>query len=105
MLQGYCEEVIDGITGTRLDRSVQMHDDVLRLRRLVDDLGALADADAVTTRPDLDHQTCDLAAVVGGVLDGLAPTVEAHQHDLQRHLETVYVNGDEAGSGRSSRTW
>ena len=79
---------------------VQMHDDVLRLRRLVDDLGALADADAATTQPDHHRQPCDLAAVVALVLDRLAPTVEQHQHRLERHLESVLVNGDPARLGQ-----
>lgn len=100
LLQGNCEEIIDGIAEPTLDRFVQMHDDVLRLRRLVDDLGALADADAATTRPGLDHQRCDLAAVTGAVLDGLAPTVEAHQQLLERHLEPVFVDGDPARLGQ-----
>lgn len=41
-MQGGCEEIIDGITEPSMEHFVQMHDDVLRLRRLVDDLGALA---------------------------------------------------------------
>ena len=39
LLQGGCEEIIDGITEPSIEHFVQMHDDVLRLRRLVDDLG------------------------------------------------------------------
>lgn len=100
LLQGNCEEIIDGIAEPTLDRFVQMHDDVLRLRRLVDDLGELADADAATTRPDHGSQTCDLAAVVGRVLDDLKPTVEAHQQHLERDLQPVYVDGDPARLGQ-----
>lgn len=100
LLQGNCEEIIDGIAEPSLDRFVQMHDDVLRLRRLVDDLGALADADAATTRLGIDHHTCDLAVEVGTVLDGLAPTIEANQQHLQHHLEHVHVDGDAARLGQ-----
>ena len=100
LLQGDCEEIIDGIGEPTLERFVQMHDDVLRLRRLVDDLGELADADAATTRPDLDHQSCNLAAVVTRVLDGLEPTIEAHQQQLRRHIEPVKVDGDPVRLGQ-----
>lgn len=94
LLQGSCEEVIDGIAPPDLERFVQLHDDVLRLRRLVDDLGTLADADAAATEPRLHHVRCDLADVAAQVTDSLAPLLDAHQHTLDRHLEPVDVNGD-----------
>ncbi len=100
LMQGNCEEIIDGISEPTLERFVQMHDDVLRLRRLVDDLAALADADAATTQPVLDRQTCDLAAVVTVVVDGLDPILEAHQHQLERHLDPILVDGDPARLGQ-----
>ena len=96
LLQGSCEEVIDGIAAPDLDRFVQLHDDILRLRRLVDDLGTLADADAAATEPRLHHVRCDLAAVAAQVADSLAPLLDAHQHTLNRHLESVEVRGDPA---------
>ncbi|MBI4883909.1 MAG: HAMP domain-containing protein, partial [Actinobacteria bacterium] len=59
LLQGGCEEIIDGITEPTMERVVQMHDDVLRLRRLVDDLGALAEADAALAGPSIAVERCD----------------------------------------------
>lgn len=94
LLQGSCEEVIDGIAPPDLGRFVQLHDDVLRLRRLVDDLGTLADADAAATEPRLDHDRCDLADVAAQVADSLAALLDAHQHTVVRHLTSVEVNGD-----------
>ena len=94
LLQGSCEEIIDGIAEPSLERFVQLHDDVLRLRRLVDDLSVLADADAATTEPTLRHEQCDLADIAAMVADSMAPLVEAHQHQLRRHLEPVTIGGD-----------
>jgi two-component system, OmpR family, sensor histidine kinase BaeS len=98
VLQGNCEEIIDGIAEPSMERFVQMHDDVLRLRRLVDDLGTLADADAdadaAGTEPMLRRERCGLAAVAGHVADSMMALIEANQHQLTRHLESVTVDGD-----------
>ncbi|MHB1128530.1 MAG: sensor histidine kinase [Ilumatobacteraceae bacterium] len=100
LLQGNCEEIIDGITEPTLDRFVQMHDDVLRLRRLVDDLDILADADAATTEHDLRRERCDLAVIAARVADSMTPMINAHQHQLQQHLRSVFVDGDPARLGQ-----
>lgn len=94
VLQGSCEEIIDGIAEPSLERFVQLHDDVLRLRHVVDDLGVLADADAATTEPLLRHERCDLATIAAAVADSMASTIDANQHQLVRRLETVMVDGD-----------
>lgn len=100
LLQGTCEEVIDGIAPPDLERFVQLHDDVLRLRRLVDDLGALADADAAATEPRLQQIGCDLAAVASRVADELGPLIDAHHHTLTRRLTPVDVRGDPTRLGQ-----
>ena len=100
LLQGNCEEIIDGITAPTLDRFVQMHDDVLRLRRLVDDLDILADADAATTEHDLRRERCDLAVIAERVADSMLPMINAHQHRLHQHLRSVFVDGDPARLGQ-----
>jgi len=96
LLQGECEEIIDGITEPTIEHFVQMHDDVLRLRRLVDDLGTLADADAVLAGPSLKVEPCDLAEIAASVADALRPLAEANQQQLNRHLEPAIVDGDPA---------
>jgi two-component system sensor histidine kinase BaeS len=96
LMQGGCEEIIDGITEPTVEHFVQMHDDVLRLRRLVDDLGTLADADAALAGPSLKVEPCDLAEVVAGVADALRPLAEANQQQLNRHLKPALVDGDPA---------
>ena len=96
LLQGGCEEIIDGITEPTVEHFVQMHDDVLRLRRLVDDLGALADADAALAGPSLKVEPCDLAEIAAAVADALRPLAEANQQQLNRQLEPAMVDGDPA---------
>lgn len=103
LLQGNCDEIIDGIAEPTLDRFVQMHDDVLRLRRLVDDLGTLADADAATTEHDLRRERCDLAIIAAKVADSMTPMINAHQHQLQQHIRSVFVDGDPAGIDAEDR--
>jgi two-component system sensor histidine kinase BaeS len=94
LLQGGCEEIIDGITEPSIEHFVQMHDDVLRLRRLVDDLGTLAEADAALAGPNIAVERCDLAAIAAEAADALRPLAEANQQQVNRHLETAMVNGD-----------
>ncbi len=100
LLQGNCEEIIDGITEPTLDRFVQIHDDVLRLRRLVDDLDTLADADAATTEHNLRRERCDLAVIAERVAGSMLPMINAHQHRLHLHLRSVFVDGDPARLGQ-----
>ena len=96
LLQGSCEEIIDGITEPAVEHFVQMHDDVLRLRRLVDDLGTLADADAALAGPSLRVEPCDIAEIAASVIDALRPLAAANQQQLNRHLEPSIVDGDPA---------
>ena len=96
LLQGGCEEIIDGITEPTIEHFVQMHDDVLRLRRLVDDLGTLAEADATLAGPSLRIESCDLAEIAASVADALRPLAEANQQQLNRKLEPAIVDGDPA---------
>ena len=96
LLQGGCEEIIDGITEPSMEHFVQMHDDVLRLGRLVDDLGTLAEADAALAGANIAVERCDLAEIAAGAADALRPFAEANQHQVHRQLEPAIINGDPA---------
>ncbi len=96
LLQGGCEEIIDGITEPSMEHFVQMHDDVLRLRRLVDDLGTLAEADAALAGANVAVERCDLAEIAAGAADALRPLAEANQQQVHRQLEAAIINGDPA---------
>ena len=73
---------------------MQIHDDVLRLRRLVDDLGTLAEADAALAGPNIAVERCDLAEIAAGAADALRPLAEANQQQVNRQLETAIIHGD-----------
>ena len=94
LLRGSCEEVIDGIAAPSIERFTQMHDDVLRLSRLVDDLSSLADADAALTEPFLALTRCDLAAVAAVAADAVTPMFDARGQRIERRLEPAPVFGD-----------
>ena len=94
LLQGGCEEIIDGVAEPTMEHFVQMHDDVLRLRRLVDDLGALAAADAALAEPLTSLEPCDLATIAATAADALQPLVDAGHHRLVRRLLPAMVAGD-----------
>ena len=100
LLQGGCEEIIDGITEPSIEHFVQMHDDVLRLRRLVDDLGALSEADAALAGPNIAVERCDLAEIAAGAADALRPLAEANQQQVNGQLETAIIHGDPTRLGQ-----
>ena len=94
LLQGSCEELIDGISPPGMARFVELHDDILRMRRLVDDLATLADADAATTEGPGHHQRVDLATLATTVAERLRPLAENSQQQLDVATEPVHVLGD-----------
>lgn len=94
LLQGGCEEIIDGITEPSLEHFVAMHDDVLRMRRLVDDLGTLAEADAALAEPSVAVERCDLAEIAGSAADALRPVADAHELQVTQHLQPALIDGD-----------
>ena len=96
ILQGNCEEIIDGIAEPTLERFVHMHDDLLRLGRLVDDLNALADADAARADRSLRREPCDLADIASAAARDLATAIDAHEHHLRLELATAPTLGDPA---------
>lgn len=96
LLRGNCEEVLDGMAEPSLDRFVQLHDDVLRLGRLVDDLNALAGADAATSEGRIAFEPVDLGDIVRSAAGDLSGLVEAHRHDLTLALAEAHTVGDPA---------
>jgi signal transduction histidine kinase len=69
-----------------------MHDEALRLARLLDDLARLAEAE----QPGLllDKQGVDLAQVARAVADSFAPQFAETGIAFTTHAETVWVSGD-----------
>ena len=87
------EAAEDGVFDDQAANLAGMHEEALRLSRLLDDLAALADAQ----RPGLllERTAVDIAAVVAGQADALAEQFAARGIGVVRRLEPVAVDGDE----------
>ena len=92
ILQASCEELADGLAEPTPERLASLHQEVLRLGRVVEDLEVLAAAEAAELR--LDHQPVDLAAVAGEVLELLQPRAAQARVTLRGELHAATVSGD-----------
>lgn len=92
ILQASCEELTDGLAEPTPQRLASLHQEVLRLGRVVEDLELLAAAEAAALR--LDHQPVDLAAVAGEVLELLQPRATEAGVTLRGELHAATVSGD-----------
>jgi two-component system sensor histidine kinase BaeS len=92
VLQAGHESLIDGVAEPTPDQLVSLHDEVLRLVRMVDDLQALAAADAAALQ--LGVRPCDLAAVAEAAADSLATRFTHAGIGLERSLTPVPILGD-----------
>jgi two-component system, OmpR family, sensor histidine kinase BaeS len=92
ILQAGHESLLDGIAEPSPEQLVSLHDEVLRLARMVDDLQALAAADAAALHLDL--RPCDLADVAAAAADSLASRFEHAGISLERSLTPVPILAD-----------
>ena len=98
ILQASCEALVDGVENPSPDRLASLHEEVLRLGRLVGDLETLSSAEAA--RLGLLREVVDLAAVAGQSADRLATYFEASELTLARRLTAVDVIGDPSRLGQ-----
>jgi len=92
ILRGSCEELLEGAEAPTPERLASLHDEVLRLGRMVEDLEALAQAEAAGLH--LSRSTVDLAAVAGEAAELLRPRFLAGDLTLETRLTPVTVEGD-----------
>lgn len=92
ILQASCEELADGLAEPTPERLASLHQEVLRLGRVVEDLEVLAAAEAAGVR--LDRQSVDLAVVAGEVLELLQPRAAQARVTLRGELHPATVSGD-----------
>ena len=92
ILQGNTEALLDGIDEPTTAAIASLHDEVVRLRRLVADLETLAAAEAAGLR--LDAVPVDLADIARATAELLSPLAE--ERDITIHLvgHTAPTNGD-----------
>jgi two-component system, OmpR family, sensor histidine kinase BaeS len=93
ILQASCEELADGLAEPTPERLTSLHQEVLRLGRVVEDVEILAAAEAAG-RLRLDLQPVDLAAVTGEVLELLQPRATQARVTLHGELHAATVSGD-----------
>ena len=85
ILQGGTEELLDGIADPTPGRLTSLHDETLRLGRLVDDLATLAAAQAAALT--LHRAPADLGKIAAGAADALAP--QFAEAGLRLNLDTA----------------
>ncbi len=94
ILRGSCEELVDELVEPTPARLASLHDELLRLGRVVEDLEMLAAAEA-TVRP-LENPPVDLAVVAADTTELLRPRFDAAGISLTTRLAPAVVTGDEA---------
>lgn len=92
ILRASCEEMVDGLAPPTPERLSSLHDEVLRLGRVVEDLEALASAQAAGLH--LERAPVDLAATVTQAADLLRPQFDAARLGLSVVTTPVCVDGD-----------
>ena len=92
ILQASCEALLDGVETPTPDRLVSLHDEVLRLGRVVEDLETLSAAEAAGLR--LDRRTVDLAAIAAGAIESLRPRATESGLTVEQDLAEVTVHVD-----------
>lgn len=98
ILQGSVEQLLDHERQATRAQLTSLHDEVLRLGRLVDDLEALSSAEAAELA--IQRRPVDLAAVTEEALAALRPQADAAALALQTVLSSVTVQGDAARLGQ-----
>ncbi len=92
ILQASCEEMADGLVEPTRERLASLHQEVLRLGRVVEDLEHLAAAEAA--RLQLDRRPVDLAAVTAQALDLLRPHAHSSGVTVRDRLHPAELSGD-----------
>jgi signal transduction histidine kinase len=92
ILQANCEALLDGVVPHTPDQTASLHEEVLRLAGMVDDLQTLASAEAAALH--LVRETCDLATVAEMAADAMQTKAAAGGISLNRELAPALIEGD-----------
>ncbi len=92
VLQANCEALLDGVVPHSVEQTASLHEEVLRLAGLVDDLQSLASADAASLA--LHTVPCDLAVLADVALDALSASFAAADLTVTRQFHPAVVDGD-----------
>ncbi|MGN6475157.1 MAG: sensor histidine kinase [Mycobacteriales bacterium] len=92
VLQANCEALLDGVVAHTPEQTASLHEEVIRLARMVDDLQTLASAEAAALH--LTREPCDLAAIADAATTAMESTAASAGVGLSRRLEPAIVDGD-----------
>jgi two-component system, OmpR family, sensor histidine kinase BaeS len=95
VLQVNTEALLDGIVAHTPEQTASLHEEVLRLSRMVDDLQTLAAVEAAALRLSL--QPCDLALIAGAAAEDWEAGFAAARVSFERRLEPAPVEADPGG--------
>jgi two-component system, OmpR family, sensor histidine kinase BaeS len=89
---GECDAILDGVVDPDPARLASVREEIVRLGRLVEDLEALAAAEAATLQ--MEPEPLDLGEVIDDVLALHGPRLREQGHELWVHCEPAAVVGD-----------
>ena len=102
ILAAHCEAILDGVSAATPELIGSLYEEVQRLGRLIEDLEALASAEAAGLR--LEKRPVELDTVVRTSAELLMPRFEAAEVGVDLHSESgVVVSGDERRLGQVVR--
>jgi signal transduction histidine kinase len=92
ILQANCEALLDGVVEHTPEQTASLHEEVLRLARMVDDLQTLASAEAAALH--LSRDRCNLGTIATTAVDAIATNAAAGGIALSCEPAAVDVDGD-----------
>ncbi len=92
ILRAQCEAILDGVETPSQQQVASLHEEVLRLGRVIEDLETLASAEAAGIR--LDRTTVNVTALLEETVGLVAPQFAAGEVELVTRLEPAVVAGD-----------
>jgi two-component system, OmpR family, sensor histidine kinase BaeS len=92
VLQANTEALLDGVLAHTPEQTASLHEEVLRLGRMVEDLQTLAAAEAAALQLSL--RPCDLAQVAAAAAEDWEASFAAARINFQRELEPAPVLAD-----------
>ena len=101
ILRAQCEAILDGVAAPSQQQVASLHEEVLRLGRVIEDLETLASAEAAGLR--LDRTAVNLTALLEETVELVAPQFEAAEVELLTRVETASVGGDRLRLGQIIR--
>ncbi len=90
--QGELEALVDGLAAPTPERLGSLHEEMIRLGRIVEDVETLAAAEAARFR--LERRRVDLADVARDAVDALRAQAVSAGVELSARTDAVYVEGD-----------